>query len=139
MNTLANSLSWQFWFFWGWLMLLVLLKYAIWPRKNTPPVPFAWKISWVVCFFMAFLVIANSFIGGTGRYAEFTRPIGLATTPTILLLLLTVFVGGYQISMRPGFDPRKRRMLLIQSCIIIGCLIMLGWLMGPFIWERYYK
>ena len=139
MNSLASSLPWQFWFLWGCFGILVLLKYAIWPRKNTPPVPFAWKISWVACFVMGFLVIATSYIDGTGRYTEYNRLLGQAGIPTILLLALTLFVGGYQISMRPGFDPGKRRMLFIQACIIIACLIMLGWILGPFIWEQYYK
>lgn len=139
MNTLASSLPWQFWFIWGWLTLLILLKYAIWPRKNTPPVPFAWKLSWIIGFFMSFLVIGSSYIDGTGHYTEYNRLMGQATLPTILLLIVTSFVGGYQISMRPGFDPRKRRTLFIQMLIVIGCIIMMGCLLGPFIWERYYK
>ncbi|MBP2656951.1 MAG: hypothetical protein H6Q73_4520 [Firmicutes bacterium] len=131
MNTLTSSLPWQFWFIWGWLMALVLLKYAVWPRKNTPSVPFAWKISWIVCFFMSFLVILTSFIDGTGYYKEFTHFIGQAVIPTILLLVMTLLVGGYQISMRPGFDPRKRRWIFIQMFIVIGCIIICGWIMWP--------
>ena len=139
MKSFTNCFPWQFWFIWGWLGILVLLKYAILPRKNTPPVPFAWKISWVVCFFLSFLVIVDSYISGTGHYSEYVLYLGRIELPAILLLALTVLVGCYQISMRPGFDPAKRRTLLIQILIFIGCIILLGFLMGPFIWNQYYK
>jgi hypothetical protein len=139
MKSLTSSLPWQFWFIWGWLMIVILLKYAIWPRKNTPPASLALKISWVLCLFVAFLVIATSYIDGTGRYTEFSSFVGQATISTILLLAVTVIIGGYQTIMRPEFDPRKRRIMLIQGLIGIACLILLGWLLGPFIWERYFK
>lgn len=139
MNSLISSLPWYFWFVWGFLGIGVFLKYAIWPRKNTPPVPFMWKVSWVICMLMSFLVIATSFIDGTGLYKEYDHFIGQVTVPSILLLFLTLFIGGHQISMRPGFDPRKRRLLHIQTIVCIVIIIFLMWLIGPFIWERYYK
>ena len=139
MYSLTNSLPWYFWLLWGFIGIGVLLKYAIWPRRNTPPVPFIWKISWVICMFMFFLVIATSFIDGTGLYMEYDYYIGKATIPTILLLFLTLFIGCFQISMRPGFDPVKRRKVYIQLFICVICIILLSYLMGPFIWETYYK
>lgn len=139
MHSLTTSLPWYFWFIWGFVGIGVLLKYAIWPRKNTPPVPFMWKVSWVICMFMSFLVMATSFIDGTGLYKDYDHFIGQVTLPSILLLFLTLFIGCYQISMRPGFDPVKRRNTFIQIFICILSIIVLMYLIGPFVWERYYK
>lgn len=139
MHTLTASLPWEFWFLWGIISILVLLKYAIWPRKNTPPVPFMWKIAWVLCMFAPVLVMATSYIDGTGIYKEYEHLVGQFTLPVVLLLFLTTIAGCYQISMRPDFDYKKRRTLHIQTIVIIVCLIILGYLMRPFILERYYK
>lgn len=139
MYNLTTSLPWFFWFIWGFAGIAVLLKYAIWPRKHTPPIPFMWKVSWTISLSTSILVIASSFIDGTGLYAEYEHYIGMATAPAVLGLFLTLFVGGFQISMRPDFDPIKRRTTHIQLIVCIVCIIILMCLMGPFVWERYYR
>ncbi|WP_021168181.1 hypothetical protein SOV_51810 [Sporomusa ovata DSM 2662] len=143
MKTLVRSLPpwqfWQFWFIYGFFGIALFVKVAIKFHKRAKPVPFIFKWAWLLGMLLFFLVIAESFNDGTGLLASYELFFKKIDMPIVLLFILSYVIFAIQQIMRTEFDPVERKIALIKLLILVGCVIMLTWLLGPFIWEHYYK
>lgn len=135
---IAHATSWESGFLLSGLALLTMLKYAIWPRKNTPKASLCLKFLWGLSFTLSLLVMVSSLIDGTGLYTEYNIFIARIFLPILLLLLITIIIGGYQKAMSPKVNVFDRRFMLILLSLMVLSIIILICILGPFTYSKYY-
>ena len=140
--TLATSLPWYFWVLWGVIGVFLILRWVIKSTKNDPII---WRSGWVLGSVILIIVIIDNLgalplIGGTSSYSEYLLIMDRLSIPLVMLMVSLIFVGGYQKSLRPDFDPEKRRMAIICMYGLVVTVICLGLVFGGFyIYDNFFR
>ncbi len=61
---IPKDAPWQIFVFYGSLNEIVLLRYAIFPRKNTPPAQLPMKFAWLFSFLLGGIIIGYGLVRG---------------------------------------------------------------------------
>jgi len=128
---LANALPWFVWVIWGAISSFYITRWVIKSTKNDPVL---WRIGWgLIGTVIGFIVIGDNIIKGTGIQIEYWPVVmDRVAIPLVVLSSSLIFIGGYQKSRKPGFDPEKRRTATLCMYGIVITLICMGFIFGGF-------
>lgn len=134
---LVNLLPWYFWVTWGGLGSLYVLRWVIKSTKNDP---FLMRAGWFLSIVMLIDVVIDNVISGTGALSEYLPIVNCISMPLVVLTVSLIFIGGYQKSMRPDFDPEKRRTILYCYYALVMLFICIGLFFGGFyVYDHFLK
>lgn len=128
---LTNSLPWFVWVLWGSIGGFYISRWVIKSTKNDPVL---WRIGWGLSgTVLAFIVVVDNVIKGTGIQVEYwSKVMDRAVIPLVVLTVSLLFIGGYQKSRRPGFNPEKRRTAALCMYGIVITSICMGLIFAGF-------
>lgn len=129
MFTLANALPWYFWALWGVVGSLYIFWWVI---KSTRNDPILCRIGWVLMGIFVVTMVIDNLIRGTGVYIKYWSTLMDWMVIPLVIIWALIFIGGYQKSQKPGFDPEKRRTVALCMYGIVIILICMGFIFGGF-------
>lgn len=135
---LAKSAPWYFRVLWGIFGMVYMSRLVI---KSTSNDPMILRISGVLWAILLGIVAIDNLVIGKVIYIEcWSVVIGWTSTVLLILTLVLTYIGGYQKSIRPDFDPKKRRAFVQSSCALLAAFIFFGLLfLGFYIYDYYSK
>lgn len=128
---LANALPWFVWVLWGGIGGFYISRWVIKSTKNDP---ILWRIGWgLIGTVLGFIMVVDNVIKGTGIQVEYwSIVVDRAAIPLVALTVSLIFIGGYQKSRQPGFDPEKRRTATLCMYGIVITFICMGLIFAGF-------
>ncbi|WP_312340056.1 hypothetical protein [Anaerospora hongkongensis] len=137
MWTLVNSLPWFFWVLWGSIGGAYIL---FWVLRSTKSDPVLWRIGWVLMVLTSMLVVIDNLIRGTSYYIEWLPFLGRISMPMVIITCSLIFIGGFQKTKHPDFDPEKRRKAYLYFYSMIITMILLCLLVvGRYLYIHFFK
>lgn len=135
---LANSAPWYFWVLWGIVGTGYISRMVI---KSTSNNPMMLRVSGMLWVIVSAIVAIDNLIKGKVFYLEYwTSVMDSLSMPLLAVTLILTYIGGYKKSIRPDFDPEKRRTFLQCSYALVATLIFFGlFFAGFYIYDNFFK
>lgn len=136
MLTLVNSLPWFFFVVWGVLGIPYIIWWVI---KSTNNDPLLLRVGWALMSINVLIVVIDNLFIGTGTYVEYMPILDWISIPLVILTCALIFIGGYQKTMRPNFDPEKRRTVVLCMYGLVITAICFGLFFGGFyVYDNFF-